>query len=173
MFLSNMVNGNRSHGNAPTDSAMTLSSRHTLLFPLSFSSFVYFCLYLNPERKDKQRLVMLVRLLYSLVSILIYLFVLLCPGRCVSLRDCHYLHYLVSPPHLPLCLNPKYGQSQTCQLQESHLLGFHLISPLQPVSPWCLLVSTGSFSWVNRLTCWLQSVCKLHQVKSNTFQGQL
>ena len=43
------------------------------------------------------------------------------------------------------------------------------LTPSQPVSLWRLLVSTGSFSWVNRLTCWLQGVGKLHQVEFNTF----
>lgn len=78
--------------NAPTDPTMRLSSRHTLLHPLSFHSSVYLYLYLNPERDDEQRLVILVRLLYSLVSLLIFLFVL---GDEWA-WDCHYFHYLMS-----------------------------------------------------------------------------
>ena len=45
------------------------------------------------------------------------------------------------------------------------------LTPSQPVSLWCLLVSTGSFSWVNRLSRWLQGVGKLHQVEFKTFKG--
>lgn len=39
------------------------------------------------------------------------------------------------------------------------------------MSFWCLLVSTGGFSWVNRLTRWLQGASKLHQVVPSTFLG--
>lgn len=151
--------------NSPPDTAMRLSSRPTLLFPLSFCSCLSLYVSKSWERRQTEPC------LVGEVCQSAYLSV--CPSVSWEMCELERLslssHFYFSPSHLPLCLNPKYGQGMTCQLQESHLLGFHLISPLQPASHRWLLISTGGFPGVSGLTCWLQGVGKLHQVESNTF----
>lgn len=73
---------------------------------LSFHSPIYLCLYLNPEREDKQRLVTSVRLFLACQSAYLGSWKM-CKLERLLLSSLSY----VSLPHFHLCLNPELDMS--------------------------------------------------------------